>query len=306
VAVLDADIGQSSVGPPTTIGLGIVVRPIQSLQDVARRSGFFVGSTSPRGHLLPMVVGTRRMLDRALTLDVDHVIIDTGGFIMGPGGRALQRSTIGVVNPEVVVCLQQREECEGLLRSYRRRQRPRVLRLPASPACRHRSMEERRAFRQHALRRYFAEPTSITLAWDDLDLIDTPLWGGTPLAHASDDRLRHLGCPEILWMERDGRDILVVTRDPMPASTVAEIERTVGFRVQTWSVAALHGTLLGLLDHAAEVVGLGMLRRIDFTNHCLDILRAGDGRAIAGVQWSQTPVSALLGDEAVRAWTTAI
>jgi polynucleotide 5'-hydroxyl-kinase GRC3/NOL9 len=306
VAVLDADIGQSSIGPPTTIGLGIVVQPMQHLQEVATRSVFFVGSTSPRGHLLPMVVGTRRMLDRALTLDVEHVIIDTCGFITGHGGRALQRYTIGVVNPDVVVCLQQRDECEGLLRAYRRRQRPRVLRLPASPARRHRSMEERRVFRQRALQRYFAKPTSITLPWDDLDLIDTPLWCGVPLARARSDDLCHPECPEILWMERDGRDLLVVTRAPLPPSGVAEIERTRGLRVQTWSMAALHGTLLGLLDHTAEVIGLGMLRRIDFTTHCLEILSTGAGHAIAGVQWSQTQVSSLLGAESASPWSGPI
>lgn len=294
VAIVDADIGQSSVGPPTTIGLGVVAQRLQSLREVAPRHVFFVGSTSPRGHLLPMVVGTRRLMDRALALPVDHVIIDTCGFITGQAGRALQQYTISLLDPETVVCLQQADECEGLLQAYRRRQRPRILRLRASPARRRRSAEERRAFRKRALQRYFANPTPIMLPWDNLDLVDTPLWCGVPVDRTRYVALCHPGCPEICWMERDGHDLLVVTRDHLTSSNLADIERAVGLRVHTWSVEALHGTLLGLLDHTTEVLGLGILRRIDFANHHLEIMASCEGSAIIGIQWSQTRLSSRL------------
>src|SRR5215510_7120516 len=54
LAIVDADVGQSSLGPPTTIGLGVVAAPFQSLQELMPVGLFFVGSTSPRSHLLPM------------------------------------------------------------------------------------------------------------------------------------------------------------------------------------------------------------------------------------------------------------
>lgn len=294
VAIVDADVGQSSIGPPTTIGLGVVAQPITSVQEVVPCSVFFVGSTSPRGHLLPVVVGTRRLMDRALALGVEHVLIDTCGFIAGQGGRALKHYQIDLLAPDAIVCLQHADECEALLTAYRRRRRPRVLRLRASPACRRRSAEERRGFRERALRRYFATSTPLTLSWDDLDLLATPLWYGIPVESGGDDRLRPPGGPEILWMERAGHDVLIVTREPLGPGDLAEIERAMGRRVQAWSVAELHGTLLGLFDDAAAVVGLGILRRIDFANHRLDILAAGDGRAIVGIQWSQTRVGFLL------------
>jgi polynucleotide 5'-hydroxyl-kinase GRC3/NOL9 len=293
VGVVDADVGQSSLGPPTTIGVGVVTQPMQSLQELAPHSLFFVGSTSPRGHLLPMVVGTKRMMDRALALGVDHVLIDTCGFITGQGGRALQHYTIHLLDPDAVVCLQQASECEGLLVAYRRRQRPRILRLHASPACRRRGIEERQMFRGRALQRYFADSTRLTLSWDHLDLVDTPLWYGTPIEGESDHDLRHQGLSDMLWMERAGRELLLVTRERPAPSALAAIERTTGLRVRVWSLGALHGTLLGLLDHTADLLGLGILRQIDFVSHRLDVLASCGGNGVRGVQWSQTHIHSL-------------
>jgi hypothetical protein len=133
----------------------------------------------------------------------------------------------------------------------------------------------------------------ITLPWDDLDLVDTPLWCGVPVDRSRYADLCQPGFPEICWMERDGRDLLVVTRGPLAPGNLADIERAVGLRVQSWSVEALHGTLLGLLDHTAEVLGLGILRRIDFANHRLEIMASCEGDAIVGIQWSQTRVNCM-------------
>src|SRR4051794_11788550 len=61
-AIVDADIGQSVVGPPTTVGL----KMIRSDEDVTSESlrvtdaiGF-VGTISPRGYLLPLVANTAK------------------------------------------------------------------------------------------------------------------------------------------------------------------------------------------------------------------------------------------------------
>ncbi len=106
IAIVDADVGQSSLGPPTTIGLGLVLQPFQSLQELTPAALYFVGSTSPRGHFLPIVIGTKCMVDRARRSEVDQVLVDTCGFIGNDGGQALKRSQIDLVHPDMVVCLQ--------------------------------------------------------------------------------------------------------------------------------------------------------------------------------------------------------
>jgi polynucleotide 5'-hydroxyl-kinase GRC3/NOL9 len=290
MAIVDADVGQSSLGPPTTIGLGIVVRPVHSLQELTPVALHFVGSTTPRGHLVPMLVGTKRMVDRAQTLAVDGVIIDTCGFISAQGGQILKHAQIAMVNPDVVVCFQRRHECEGILAAYRYRQRPRILRFQAAHACRRRSLEERRFHREQTLRRYFANPRVATLSWDDLNLVDTPLWSGAAFDVAHATRHERPSLPEILWAERCDSELRIVTEAPLPLDTIAELERATGMRLQTWLAEELHGTLVGLLDEAGDALGVGVLQRIHFARRHIEILTAGDIEGIIGIQWSRTRI----------------
>jgi polynucleotide 5'-hydroxyl-kinase GRC3/NOL9 len=287
IAIVDADVGQSSLGPPATIGLGVAGQPFQSLQELAPAGLYFVGATSPRGHLLPVIVGTKRMVDRAQRMEVDQVIIDTCGFISADGGQALKHYQIDLVNPDVVVCLQRAHECERILLAFRSCQRPRILRLRASHACRRRSMEERRLHREWALRRYFAKPKIVTLSWDDLNLVESPIGGavfdvGRVVPHG------HLRMPEMLWAERRDGELHVVTQSRLSPSTVAELERAAGMRIRTWLAEELHGTLLGLLDEAGEALGIGVLQHIHFAYHRVEVLTAEGIEGILGIHWSRT------------------
>jgi polynucleotide 5'-hydroxyl-kinase GRC3/NOL9 len=286
VAVVDADVGQSSLGPPTTIGLGVVDRPFQSLQELPPAALSFVGSTTPRGHFVPMIVGTRRMVDRAQSFNVDRLIIDTCGFIGAEGGQVLKRAQITIVDPDVVVCFQRGHECEGLLTAYRSRQRPRVLRFRPSRACRQRSMGERRAHREQALQRYFAAPRGLTLSWDTLDLVETPLWRGEAFDVARALRHPEPDLPRILWAERYNGELRLVTERPLFPRTVTELGRASRVRVQTWLAEAFHGTLLGLLDEKGDALGLGILQRVHFTRHAIEVLAPGGLDGIRGIHWS--------------------
>jgi polynucleotide 5'-hydroxyl-kinase GRC3/NOL9 len=288
IAIIDADVGQSSLGPPTTIGLGVVAQPFQSLQELTPAALYFVGSTSPRGHLLPMTAGTKRMADRAQALAVEQVIVDTCGFVSPEGGQALKYYQIGLVNPDVVVCLQRAHECESILLAFRHRQRPRILRFRASQACRRRSMEERRVQREQALQRYFAKPKIITLSWDDLYLVEVPIGGGVPFDAGRDLHHAHLRPPEMLWAERRDDALHLVTQSRLFPGAVAELERAAGMRIRTWPVEELHGTLLGLLDEAGEALGIGILRRLHFARRQIEVLTAEGIDGILGLQWSRT------------------
>jgi polynucleotide 5'-hydroxyl-kinase GRC3/NOL9 len=288
IAIIDADVGQSSLGPPTTIGLGVMAQPFQSLRELTPAALYFVGSTSPRGHLLPMIVGTKRMADRAQMLAVEQVIVDTCGFVSPEGGQALKYYQIGLVNPDVVVCLQRARECESILLAFRHRQRPRILRFRASPACRRRGMEERRLQRERALQRYFAKPKIVTLSWDDLSLVEVPVGGGVPFDVGRDLRHAHLRPPEVLWAERRDGELHLVTQSRLLPGAVAELERATGMRIRTWLAEELHGTLLGLLDEAGEALGIGILRRMHFARRHIEVLTAESVEGIFGLQWSRT------------------
>jgi polynucleotide 5'-hydroxyl-kinase GRC3/NOL9 len=227
-AVVDADLGQSEIGPPTAVGLGRVTRALGRLGDAEVVALSFVGSTSPAGHVAATVWGAHRLVQRAAGFD--RVLVDTSGLIGGELGRALKREKIGRLDPDLVICLERAGECEPIVREWSARGRPEILRLPAGASARRRSAEERRRHRESALRAYFrgAAPLRLGLpplwirstsdraeapALEDREALEGALVG---LDDADGDTL---GLAAVRAIDLTDRALLVDT--PVPGSRVA-------------------------------------------------------------------------------------
>ena len=165
VGVVDADLGQSEIGPPTTIGLGLAGRHLDRLADADLAGLAFVGSTSPRGFVAATVAGTRQMAERAAALGLDRIVVDTSGLIDGPLGHALKTRKIEAVAPDLVICLERDGECGALCDPSRT-----TLSLPVGDDTRSRSAAERRRHREAALEAYFRRAMPRRLAISDLTL----------------------------------------------------------------------------------------------------------------------------------------
>jgi polynucleotide 5'-kinase involved in rRNA processing len=159
-AILDADIGQSSVGPPSTVGLKLVRQPGDLEPEALSRADAlaFVGTTSPQGHLLPLVSGSRLLLDHARAQGADVVVVDTTGLVSGVFGQILKFYKIGLLRPDRVVGLERGEELEPLLGVVRRFYAVEVVALPVPPDVVATSVERRAVLREESMRRYFTEP----------------------------------------------------------------------------------------------------------------------------------------------------
>ncbi|UCH03134.1 MAG: hypothetical protein JSV20_05005, partial [Candidatus Bathyarchaeota archaeon] len=140
-AVVDADIGQSDVGPPGVIGLCVVDAPLPTLTDVPLLSGFFIGDKSPVGHFPAMIYGTKKMVDEALNLSVKTILINTTGMIYGRHARDLKEKKIEAVSPNMVVILQREKEIEHLVTLFKNKIV--ILRLPVPPRIKRTSRRKR-------------------------------------------------------------------------------------------------------------------------------------------------------------------
>ncbi|GEM_PF-4593466 len=65
-AVVDADVGQSDIGPPGTVSLGSVDGILNSLSDVSVTTSYFVGRITPERAVALCITGCRQMTDRAI------------------------------------------------------------------------------------------------------------------------------------------------------------------------------------------------------------------------------------------------
>jgi polynucleotide 5'-hydroxyl-kinase GRC3/NOL9 len=164
VAVVDSDVGQSEIGPPTTVGLGRVTGPLGRLADAATVAMQFVGVSSPARDIAGVVEATRRMADRARAEGVAHVLVDTSGLVTGWPGRLLKQRKIDAVDPDLLLVLERSDECAPIVAPYAGRPRPRVLRLPARGRARSRSQAVRRRHRADALDAYLRTAPAVAFA----------------------------------------------------------------------------------------------------------------------------------------------
>jgi polynucleotide 5'-hydroxyl-kinase GRC3/NOL9 len=156
-AYLDADLGQKTVGPPAAVTLRMLRSPDDAqLEAMAEPDAmYFVGSTSPQGQLLPLVVGAGRLLAQALDDGADFVVVDTSGLVSGVYGQILKYHKIELLQPDFVIGLQRGEELEPLLGIVQRFFDTEVVALPVDPEVRSVSVEERAHNRVVAFGRYF-------------------------------------------------------------------------------------------------------------------------------------------------------
>src|SRR5438445_13563576 len=181
VAVVDADVGQSEIGPPTTVGLGRVSGALARLGDAEVWALEFVGDTSPVRYIRETAEATGRLVRRALDAGFQRVLVDTGGLVEGPLGLALKRAKVRAADPDLVLVLQRREESEPIARALESAARPTVLRLAPSPAVVRRTATRRREHRERALREYLARAPTLPLPTERVPLRDRR---GQPLTSA--------------------------------------------------------------------------------------------------------------------------
>jgi polynucleotide 5'-hydroxyl-kinase GRC3/NOL9 len=156
LAYLDGDPGQGILGPPATMTLAVGKEPAASPFGDSKVWRWFVGSVTPRGHMLPLAVGAQRLAQAAFQTGVDAVIYDTTGLIdPNQGGGALKLAKIDLLKPSAIIAIQEARELEYILMPLRRLSGIKLIELPPALAVRPRSREERQGNRARRFKAYF-------------------------------------------------------------------------------------------------------------------------------------------------------
>jgi polynucleotide 5'-hydroxyl-kinase GRC3/NOL9 len=264
VAVVDADVGQSEVGPPGTLSLARVRAPVESLTLLRPGAMAFVGSVTPVGHLLPVVVGTKRLAERALARGAELVLVDTSGLVDGEIGRALKLHKIDLLAPDRVLALERREELSPLLRLLNGRT-TRVERLPVAAGARPKPPGLRRARRQARLGHYLAEARPLCVDAREIPAAGGWLFGGEALAP------RHLRFAEralgarVLYGERHSGVVRLVVRGRAePAGFAVLREEWHRGKVLLTPDTTFRGLMVGLIDADSWTAAVGIIEGVDY------------------------------------------
>ncbi len=156
VGYLDCDPGQSTVGPPATIGLRIYDRATGQARDQL----CFAGSVSPADHPLTSLKAMTRLAAAARSAACDAVVVDSSGFVDGAAGRHFQREAVRSLHPEVLVVIGRGPWSEGLERADDNDgPGQRLVGIPGPSHVRARTPAERREHRMRLFTSYFQRAT---------------------------------------------------------------------------------------------------------------------------------------------------
>lgn len=165
VSVIDGDVGQADIGPPTTISMSLLQRHILGLQHLKPDTSLFIGDTSPSSVPEKVSAGLVHLRDLARKVS-DLVLIDTDGWVKGEEASRYKRLLLDGIQPDLVIGIGSQGEIELLLEN----QRSTVLRLEPSPYARSRSREERKRAREAGYRRFLQNAKRVSLSLGDIKL----------------------------------------------------------------------------------------------------------------------------------------
>jgi polynucleotide 5'-hydroxyl-kinase GRC3/NOL9 len=154
-AIIDSDIGQSDLGPPTTLGLGLIKNYIEDLSYTEIINLIFVGQITPSHDSKKVIFGIKKLLERASAFNSSlFTIINTDGWIKDIEAKVYKKRLIEEISPELIVCIGKKNDFVGLLTNNINS----VL-LDSSRYVKKRNKGERKKIREYGYRNYLNDAT---------------------------------------------------------------------------------------------------------------------------------------------------
>lgn len=270
VAVIDADVGQKSIGPPGTVGLGVTEREVYSLSNVPLEDAFFVGSNSPSGVLQRSVAGVSLLARKAERL-AKYLVVDTTGWVTDGEGRDLKFLKSLLVEPDLVVLV-------GPSRALAQLARPleklfEVVRVPKPQVLFERGRGDRREYRRHAYSKYMAGATEKKAAIEKVSVAYSVFLSGYSLPSEEKSSLQRILGVEVLYAERSDDHLGVITASQPLPQAVELVKSIYGLRhVRVMSGVELQHSLVAFASRKKYFEGIGIITGIDPRERVIRVL----------------------------------
>lgn len=270
IVIVDADLGQSDVGPPTTIGYSRVTKPIRDLFEMGAENVCFVGVTSPSGAARKVIEGLTSMKKRALDNGSDVLIINTDGWIEGEDAVRYKVVLTERISPNIVIGIQEQNELTPILNAL---QKIKTIAIQPSSAVKKRDREERKLLRELSYKKYLkgAKTETFPLRW--IKIADAQFGTGV---FTSKERMikieEKLGVTLTYCEEKPNALFIVLGKGQRTdEELVKELEKTLDKKVKVMSEGDEQGLLVALHDKNECFLGIGVLEAIDYERRLVKV-----------------------------------
>jgi len=272
VAVLDGDLGQSDIGPPCTVAYTFVAKPITDLFNLQAKNAFFVGETSPSGATRKAIEGLASLKKEISTSNPEFMVINTDGWIDGECAVNYKVELAGELNPDVIFCIQQKDELTPLLNALEKFKKV-VVESPL--AIRQRDTEKRRNLRELGYIKYLrnAKVQSLSLSWLKIEGNELFSICKTRMSMRQSSKICGLlGMKPLHISELSDRVCVVIGRrrwiDP---ENIKKVEEFTKKKVVVTRKGEEEGLLAALYDAERKFLGICIVQEIDYLRKALKI-----------------------------------
>ena len=272
VAILDGDLGQSDIGPPSTVAYTFVTKPITDLFNLQAKNAFFVGETSPSGAASKVIEGLASLEKEILANDPEFVIVNTDGWIEGECAVNYKVQLVDGLKSDVIFCIQQKDELAPLLNALEKLKKV-VVESP--PAIRQRDTEKRRSLRELGYIKYLrnAKVQSLSLSWLKIEGNEQFSICKSHMGMRQSGKVYGLLGMKPLHISELGDRVCVVIgrRRWIDSDNIKKVEEFTKKKVVVTRKGEEEGLLAALYAAERRFLGIGVLQEIDYIRKTLKI-----------------------------------
>lgn len=283
VGLIDADVGQSDVGPPCTIGFARVSKPVRDLSAIRAEHVFFLGDKTPSYMVERALDGLKEVLRAAEGAGVDFTILNTDGWISGPRAAQYKKAMASIFKPDLILALHRGEELNGVLKALEGYD---VKSLEVPEFVRERDREVRRELRAQGYRRYLegAKVVSVQLDW-----VDVEGWlpgSGLRLSRERLALIRSVLGRAPAFCDETPEEVVLVFEEPeeLPGpEELAALERVLEKKVRPVLKGEEEGFLVALYGKDGRFLGIGIVVCVDYGRRAVKIYTPADVEAVSKI-----------------------
>ncbi len=270
VALIDADLGQSDVGPPSTIGSCTITRPVEDPFQIGAENVCFIGVTNPSGALFKIVEGITRLKEKALNRGVDVLVINTDGWTEGDAAIECKQALVRQTKPDIVVGIQEQNELDVILNALSETQN---ITIETPKFARKRDREERKLLRELGYKKYLkgASLKSFHLNW--IKILGAPLGAGSTPSKEHSSRIAEILKTTPIHCEETSSSIFLVLsgKQRTKKEAAANLEDVFEKEVRIVIEGEEEGLLVALYGMKENFLGIGVLQELDYERKILKI-----------------------------------
>ncbi|MBC7804579.1 MAG: hypothetical protein H7145_00315 [Akkermansiaceae bacterium] len=270
IAVVDADIGQSEIAPPGTVGVAWARPDAERLSDLKPAGTFFVGAFSASTLPLEHASATAQAVRHARERNAERVLVDTSGYVTGPTARRLKCAKASLIQPALILAFgaDNNSELLALAQTASAVCGAELLAVPVPEGVQKKPAAQRTTRRQTRLAAYFGEkPTAVTVPLDEIVTLGATLGTGISIApHLAQWAGDALHMP-VVHGEMAG-DVMTLflgnaARPGWEGLSGAVADHFKARTVRVVSLSAHLGVLVGLHDESGRLFALGRYAGFD-------------------------------------------